>query len=128
MRRAIIFLILLAIMFGIAFAVYSAYSNHVEIADFNELTSNSRKLDSNGNYFARFKYNKEGYYIKSFEYDVVDDDLYITIFVSVGKNDNEDEVDEDGYTIIEISGLPDNIDKVYYKNEDKKSVLPTDRD
>ncbi len=124
MRRAIIFLILLALMSCIAVAVYAAYNNHVQIAELNDLSSNSRVLDSNGNFSGRFKYNKEGLSIKSFDYFVIEDDLYITIYVAAGLGNTE--TDEEGYTVIEIDDLPD-IDKVYYKNEDKKTVLPTDR-
>lgn len=125
MRRALIFLILLAIMFGIALIVYSAYSNHDQVAELVDLSSDSRYLDSNGNFSGRFKYNDDKIRIKNFSYMVVGDDLYIAIFVAATADGME--TDEDGYALIEISGLPD-IDKVYYVDGKSLSVLPTDRE
>ena len=125
MRRALIFLILLAIMFGIALIVYSAYSNHDQVAELVDLSSDSRYLDSNGNFSGRFKYNDDKIRIKSFSYMVIGDDLYIAVFVAATADGME--TDEDGYALIEISGLPD-IDKVYYVDGKSRSVLPTDRE
>ncbi len=124
MRRAIIFLILLAIMCAIAFVSFTAYNNHDQVAELNELSSNSRVLDSNGNFSGRFRTNDEMLAIKDFTYEVVDDDLHITIFVGFGGAAME--TDDEGYVVIEISDLPE-IDKVYYVNGDSKSVLTTDR-
>lgn len=125
MRRALIFLILLAIMFGIALIVYSAYSNHDQVAELVDLSSDSRYLDSNGNFSGRFKYNDDKIRIKNFSYMVIGDDLYIAVFVAATADGME--TDEDGYALIEISGLPD-IDKVYYVDGKSLSVLPTDRE
>ena len=125
MRRAVIFLILLAIMSGIAFATYLAYSNHQQIAELNDLNSNSRRIDKNGNFSGRFKHVEDNFYITDFSYEVIDDDLYISIYVAAGVDHLE--TDEEGYTLIEIKGLP-KIDKVYYSNGDAKTVLTADRD
>lgn len=125
MRRAIIFLILLALMCAIAFVIYTAYNNHDQAADLIDLSSTSRVLDSNGNFSGRFKPNDEMLGIKSFTYEVSGDDLYITIYIA--KDDDCMETDDEGYTLIEISGLPE-IDKVYYANGDSETVLTTDRE
>ncbi len=125
MRRAIIFLILLVIMCAIAFTVYIAYSNHDQAAELVDLSSDSRVLDSNGNFSGRFKPNENKLSIKNFTYEVVGDDLHLTVYV--GSGGNVLETDDEGYVLIEISGLPE-IDKVYYVNDDAKTVLPTERE
>lgn len=135
MRRAIIFLILLVLMCAIAFfiyiaynipfVIYTAYNNLGQAADLIDLSSTSRVLDSNGNFSGRFKPNDEILGIKRFTYEVSGDDLYITVYIA--KSDDCMETDDDGYTLIEISGLPE-IDKVYYANGDSKTVLTTDRE
>lgn len=125
MRRAIIFLILLAIMCAVAFTVYIAYSNHGQAAELVDLSSDSRVLDSNGNFSGRFKSNEKIMSIKDFTYEVVEDDLHLTVYVGTGGNALE--TDDEGYVLIEISGLPE-IDKVYYVYDDSKTVLPTERE
>lgn len=123
MRRAIIFLILLLIMTGITLTIYAAYVNHQQIIDLADLSSNSRSLDSDGNFTGRFKPSDDNKKISSFTYEVVDDDLYITVYVGASAM----ECDEEGFVTIEISGLP-TIDKVYYDNGEAKTVMPTDRE
>ena len=112
-------------MCAVAFTVYIAYSNHGQASELVDLSSDSRVLDSNGNFSGRFKPNDEMLGIKSFTYEVSEDDLYITIYVA--KDDDCMETDDEGYTLIEISGLPE-IDKVYYANGDSETVLTTDRE
>ncbi|MBQ1206515.1 MAG: hypothetical protein IIW39_00935 [Clostridia bacterium] len=124
MRRAIIFLILLALMCGIAFFIYSAYTNHESIADFTNIHSNSRVL-AGDTFSGKFRYDSESLKIKGYEYEVIEDDLYITIYV--GTAGDFAETDEDGYITVEISGLPE-IDKVYYDDGDNTTVMPTVRE
>ncbi|MBR5285906.1 MAG: hypothetical protein IKU30_03320 [Clostridia bacterium] len=125
MRRAIIFLVLLALMCGIAFAIYSAYSNHDEISDLIDLSSKARKIDENGTFTGKFKPTSEILKIKRFSYKVIEDDLYISIYV--GSAGDFMETDDEGYVTVEIKDLPD-IDKIYYDNGEDKSVLTADRD
>ena len=73
----------------------------------------------------KFKPSSETLKIKNFEYFVLEDDLYITVYVAgVGSSL---ETDENGYVTIEISGLPE-IDKIYYFDGEDKSVLSADRE
>lgn len=125
MRRAIIFFILLAVMSCIAFDVFLLYYTHSEPSELIDLTSTARKLDSKGNFTGKFKPSSETLKIKNFEYFVLEDDLYITVYVAgVGSSL---ETDENGYITIEISGLPE-IDKIYYFDGEDKSVLSADRE
>ena len=54
MRRAIIFLILLVLMCGIAFTIYSAYNNHAEVIDLIDLSSKERRIED-GRFTGKFK-------------------------------------------------------------------------
>lgn len=123
MRRAIIFLILLVLMCGIAFFIYYSYSNHEQIADLNDMQSRSRVIE-NGTFSGQFKHNTDSIKIKRFSYEIIEDDLYISIYIGSGGEFME--TDEDGYVTVEIGDLPE-IDKIYYDNGDAATVMPTSR-
>ena len=124
MRRAIIFLILLVLMCGIAFGIYSAYNNHDEIIDLVDLSSKARRIE-NGTFTGKFKPTSGEMKIKSFSYAVIKGELYISIYVA--KAGDFLETDDEGYVTVTIDDLPE-IDKIYYYNGENKTVLSADRD
>lgn len=121
MRRAVIFLILLAIAVGITFTIYSAYCYHEEVLLHGDLLSKERRIDENGAFVGKFYCQKPGRVICDYEYVIEEGNLYITIFATAGDK-KALEVDEEKYVTIRIENVGD-VEKVYYRTSKKDNKL-----
>ncbi len=121
MRRAVIFIILIAIAFGVAFTTYTAYSYHKAELDRNDFVFEELTLHKNGDVSGKFLCEKEGRKICDYKYFVADGKLYITLYVTAGEK-RALETDKDGYIELEFKNLG-KIEKIYYKDSEKDHVL-----
>lgn len=126
MRRAVIFLILIAICFAIAFSIYHAYSTATFLLERGDMVYTDLTLDSNGNVSGKFGCEHDGRRISSYHYQIIDNELYITLYATAGEV-KALETDEDGYVEVRFENLG-KIKKIYYLDKEKKHVLTFNED
>lgn len=120
MRRAVIILILIAIAFGVGFLTFFLYNVRTEVLKSDEMTCADCVIRPDGSFEGKFLCEKKGRQIKSFDYTIEDDTLYITLNVCAGVY-NIMETDEDGYVtvIIDDTDALEDIEDVRYRGNDK---------
>ena len=120
MRRAVIILILIAIAFGVGFLTFFLYNVRTEVLGSDEMTCADCVIRPDGSFEGKFLCEKKGRQIKSFDYAIEDDTLYITLKVCAGVY-NIIETDEDGYVtvIIDDTDALEDIEDVRYRGNDK---------
>lgn len=126
MRRAVIFIILIAIAFGIAVATYTAYNFHKEELKRDDLTYEELTLYSDGTVSGKFLCETVGSKICDYTYVVEDNKLYITIYVTKGDK-TALEANDEGLIELKFENLG-KIEKIYYRDSKKDHVLSFDEE
>ncbi len=121
MKRAIIFAVCFAVVFGIMGGVYLAYCYHSEAVDFDDLDVKHSYIDKNGVFKGNFATNASGMNICDYDYEIKGSTLYITLYQTPNEK-NELKLDDDGYVRIEFSGCK-SVRKLYYRNGDDKDLI-----
>ncbi len=126
MRRAVIFIILLAITFGVAFETYLAYNYHKSELEYNYISCEELTLHRDGSVSGKFLCEKVGRSFCAYEYYVLDGNLYITLYVTAGKK-RKIETDEEGYVKFTFENVG-KIEKIYYIDSKKEHSLTFDKE
>lgn len=124
MRRAVIFIILLALAFGVAFATYTAYSYHKAELERNDFIYEELTLHRDGSVSGKFLCEKEGRSFCDYSYTVEENKLYITLYVTAGEK-RALKTDESGYIKFTFEDLG-KIEKIYYRDSEKDHSLSFD--
>ena len=119
MRRAVIFLILIAICFGVAFTTYTIYENISLVLPRTEMVYEEITL-SNGDLTGLIKCEHVGRALCGYDYTVNGDTLFFTFYVTAG--DNRALETEDGYYSFCFEDVGE-IKKVCYRDNNKEHSL-----
>lgn len=120
MRRAVIILILLATAVGVGVLTCFLYNERTEVLECDEMTCADCFFDPDTGFEGKFLCEKRGRQIKSFDYSIEDDTLYITLNVCAGVT-NTMETDEDGYVTVTIddADILTEVEDVRYRDTEK---------
>ena len=112
LRRVILIVLSLAVMFAVAAVTNALYRNHDEVISIEDMDSKEKVLSSDGTFTGKFRCELPAKYLSDYKYEVEDNNLYITFYAAT----NEERclpVDEDGYAEISIETGEDDIKKIY---------------
>lgn len=122
MRRVIITIITLLVLFSIAGGICLAYNKHERLMKCDEYLAYNNSLSENGHFTGHFKPKNASYRITKYECRVEDNVLYITLYSNVGTKEPLP-VDENGYITIEYEAGKNIKSIVYYEDENNEQRI-----
>ena len=124
MRKALVILLCLVMMYGVAACTYNAYMNHEEEFELSEIGYRNSMI-SGKRYTVQVRSKVFGRPISGYDYEIEDGILYFTVLY---RSSGEDlmEIYKDEYVKIEIKA-EEEFDYVYYRSRAKDTELTAEQ-
>ncbi len=122
MRRAILIVSALLMVFCVAAVTYSAYLNSEEELLYDDIKSRSISLSAGGYFEGEFASDVKGKELCGYDYEINGKTLYITVLATAGTKRELLPTNDAGYCKIRIN-VGTKVEKIYYRVGDDKDKL-----